>query len=127
MDGTRSPGAADNSDSIASQSRHFYDDCHPIAHSTYCTVVVRVNNMPEGVQPASGILAHVVRTIFGDLSSICIVAQDNFLIRGVTLVELLENFKTVMRCCLDYNVILSAAKTRIGLVEIPSFGYILGN
>ena len=83
--------------------------------------------LPEGVQPASGILAHVVRTIFGDLSKICIAAQDNLLIGGNSLQELLENFKTVIRRCADYNVILSAGKTKFGMREAPFFGYIIGN
>lgn len=83
--------------------------------------------LPEGVQPASGILAHVVRTIFGDLHRICIAAQDNLLIGGNTIPELLENVKTVIRRCNKYNVILSAAKTKFGLREAPFFGYILGN
>jgi len=60
----------------------------------------------------------MVRTIFGDLSQI-------LLIGGISLQELLENFKKVIRCCADYNVILSAGK--FGMREAPFFVYIIGN
>jgi hypothetical protein len=80
--------------------------------------------LPEGVQPASGILAHVVRKIFGDLSDICISAQDNLVIGGHTLEDLHKNFIRVLERCREYNVKLSPDKTKIGLRAVEFFGYI---
>jgi len=83
--------------------------------------------LPEGVQPASGILAHLVQMIFGDLSDICIAAQDNLLVGADTLDQLLINWKIVIERCILWNVILSAPKTQYALTEAPFFGYILGH
>jgi len=48
-------------------------------------------------------------------------------IGGNSLQELLDNFKTVIRRVADYNVILSAGKTKFGMRGAPYFGYIIGN
>jgi len=49
--------------------------------------------MPEGVQPASGVLAHIARVIFGDLE-FCISAQDNLVVGGNALKELYAKYFT---------------------------------
>ena len=82
--------------------------------------------LPMGVQPASGILAHIARQIFGDLGDFCISVQDNLLIGGNTLEELYDNIITVMKRAAQYNVKLSPIKSRFGVRQIGFFGFIIG-
>ena len=82
--------------------------------------------LPMGVQPASGILAHIAREIFGGLGDYVISVQDNLLVGGNTLEELFDNVVTVMKQAAKYNVKLSPEKTRFGVRQIGFFGYIIG-
>ena len=82
--------------------------------------------LPMGVQPASGILAHIARQIFGDLGDFVISVQDNLLIGGDTLYELYCNIIKVMERAAKYNVKLSPPKTRFGVRQVPFFGFIIG-
>ena len=85
------------------------------------------NFLPMGVQPASGILAHIARSIFGDLGDFVVSAQDNLLIGGHTLQELYHNMKQVLERAAKYNVKLSPTKTHIGVTEIKFFGYVISH
>jgi len=82
--------------------------------------------LPMGVQPASGILAHIARQIFGDLGDFVISVQDNLLIGGDTLYELYCNIIKVLERAVKYNVKLSAIKSRFGVRQVPFFGFIIG-
>ena len=82
--------------------------------------------LPEGVQPASGILAEVVREIFGDYREWCLAVHDNILIGAHDEEDLLRKWKIIMRRCEDYNIKLSPSKTKVGLKEVEWFGYMVG-
>ena len=84
------------------------------------------NFLPMGVQPASGILAHIARAIFGNLGDYVISVQDNLLIGGDTLEELYNHTKEVLARAIKYNVKLSPTKTKFGVREISFFGYMVG-
>ena len=82
--------------------------------------------LPMGVQPASGILAHIAREIFGGLGDFVISVQDNLLVGGNTLEELFDNVVLVMIQAVKFNVKLSPTQTRFGVRQIGFFGYIIG-
>jgi hypothetical protein len=83
--------------------------------------------LPEGVQPASGILADIVREIFDDYSEWCLAIHDNILIGADTEEQLLDRWQQILDRCAEYNVILSPTKTKIGLQQVEWFGYVLGD
>ena len=82
--------------------------------------------LPMGVQPASGILAHIARQIFGGLGDFVISVQDNLLIGGNTLEELFNNVVVVMEQAAKFNVKLSPTQTHFGVRQIGFFGYVIG-
>ena len=87
--------------------------------------MVQPKFLPEGVDPASGLLQSIVREIFDfeDFQDWTIVIFDNFLVLADDYEDAANKLERVIDRCAEYGVILKMKKSFIGASKVTFFGY----
>ena len=81
--------------------------------------------MPEGVSPASGVLQHIVASIFSCFSEWTICLFDNMLVCCTDYDDALKKLRLVLGKAIEYNVVLKFSKSYLGFPEANFFGYVV--